>query len=157
MLKFAVAFGGLGPELSGDLNDRLRPRPIDFHLVKARARTLQSLHVVLTEQLAIKLAGQFGFALDTWKLGQKPGQSAVGSVDRSPLENLAHFFYALFQNAIGIPFVHFVGAHLVGNVVDLITDTKSVQQAQEEIPDSARARLPIPIEKVHPFVRTAGP
>ncbi|MGD0125084.1 MAG: hypothetical protein ABSF46_06995, partial [Terriglobia bacterium] len=41
--------------------------------------------------------------------------------------------HALFEDAVGFSGIHFVGADLVGDIVNDVADVHGVQNAQEEI------------------------
>ena len=133
-VEVAVALGGLRPEFAGDLDDGLHAGAVDAEwrrsgrALRRRAAMRSSPKSWLQEFAQVfrgageaRLAEELGASLPS----QRPGLLAA--------HHFVQHFHGLFEHAVGFAGVHFVGANLVGHVVDDVADVQRVQDGQEEV------------------------
>ena len=80
-----------------------------------------------------------------------------------PLHHLVQILHARLEHAVGLPRVHLVGADLIGDVVDEVTDVEGIDDPEEEVEVHLEPRLefrlvepPLLLEELHAEAVEAG-
>src|ERR1035437_9664966 len=129
-VEVAVAFGGLRPELAGDLDDGLDAQAIDIDVVKAVAAALQSGHVFVALQLVDKFADVFRGVAEAAEVFAHAFVELPGAF---LAEHLMEVIHALVEDAVGVARVHLEGTQRVGHFVHDVAAVERVEDAEEEI------------------------
>lgn len=133
-IEVAVALGGVGPELAGDLDDRFGLQAIELDLVHVERDFSQWRRVLDRGQLVEKLDQDIcGVELRFVVLGDQLTSFALDLGKLALLDCIAEKLQGLLENVVDLARRGFVGAKLVGELVEEVTHVDAVDQPQEEV------------------------
>src|SRR5262249_25154898 len=144
-VEVAVALGGLRPEFTGDLDDRLDAQTVYLNGVYRIAAGVQSVDVLL----AVKVVGDLAeSAADSGKLvvllkkGLGPfGRSFHDVPALAVAQGVGQGLRGVADHLVGLALVHFERTDLVDELVEDVAEVKGVQHAHAEIDAKLEARL----------------
>jgi hypothetical protein len=144
-VEVAVAFGGLRPELAGDLYQRLHARAVDLNRVHLFPRRSEGVQIILAPHVLVPLSEDVeGVAknLIALDLGLEPiGRALFDLEGLAIFEVLAQVVDHLVKHAIGLAFVHLIRANLVDQIVYYVAHMHGVQHAEAEVDRELQAGL----------------
>src|SRR5207249_5693418 len=140
-VEVSVALGGLGPEFAGYLGRRLHARAVDRDSIKPVTHLVERRRVVVSIELIEELTDEGGGSGEGAALLEHRRKLAFQGVGKLAPHHLVQQVHALVEHAVRLTRVYFVGANLVGDVVDDVADVQGVQDAEEEGEVHLEARL----------------
>ncbi len=144
-VEVAIAFGGLRPELAGDLDDRLHAQAVDLDGVDAVAAGMQRIDVFLAIEIVSDLAQGAADARDflvLFKIRLGPRWRGIHDVPALAVaQRVGQRLYGVADYLVRLTLVHLKGTDLIDQLVDHVAEVERIEHAHTEIDRELQAGL----------------